>query len=216
MLCLQKSFTRSSSKKALLLARKSFPTNKSVIAKLSADAAALPLDDDEELFASYSAQEEVDEANERYRNRIQISETSDRGWGVVALKTFTVGELVLKSKALGAIPRDTHTLQKGWDKHVMIDAPGRLINHSCNGNLGLQDNDAGAYDFFARREIREGEELTWDYETTEYEIRGFEKCNCGDALCRGTVGGFKKHGDQIKAQYGMKYIANYLKNKMDS
>ena len=190
-----------------LLASRSF--TRSAVSRFSDSALQ---QDDDDLFASYSAQDEVDDANNRYTNQLQIRQTSDCGWGVLAAKSFTKGEKILTTNALATIPRDTHTLQKDWDKHVMIDAPGRLINHSCNGNIGVQDNNVGAYDFFALREIPKGEELFWDYETTEHEIKGFDKCICGDAKCRGSIGGFKKHGDKIKAQYG-KYYASYLQKQ---
>lgn len=84
------------------------------------------------------------------------------------------------------------------------------MNHSCDGNMGIQDNDTGAYDLYALREIKEGEELLVDYESFEYEIKGFDHCMCGSEKCRGSVGGFKENGAAIKEQYG-NYYANYLK-----
>jgi hypothetical protein len=184
---------------------------KSTIASQSSAAAAYELDDEPDLFASYSSASDVEKANQLYANQIQITETSDRGYGVHAIKPFAPGELVLKANALATIPRDTHTLQKDWDTHIMVDVPARLLNHSCDANVGLMDNEEGGYDFIALRMIEVGEELVWDYESTEWEIRGFEKCICGAANCRGSIGGFKKHGAEVEAQYG-EYIANYLKN----
>ena len=42
------------------------------------------------------------------------------------------------------------------------------------------------------------------------DITGFDMCMCGEKRCRGSIGGFKIHGEQIKHLYG-KYHANYLK-----
>ena len=157
--------------------------------------------------------EEVLEANERCEGIAAIKQTSSLGdgWGVMASKPFAGGELILSSTAIATITKDAHSLQKDWDKHVLIDLPARFINHSCNANVGLQDNDKGAYDFIALREIPEGAELFWDYETTEYDITGFDMCMCGEKRCRGSIGGFHKHGEQIKHHYG-KYHAAYLKD----
>jgi hypothetical protein len=157
-----------------------------------------------------SIEEEIDEASKRYENLISIEPTSDRGWGLVASQTFSEGDKVLTAKAVESVPRDSHSVQKDWDHHVRIDLPARFINHSCDANVGIQDNDFGAYDFFALRTIPEGEELAFCYETSENTISAFEECMCGAKNCRGSVGGFKKHGDELTERYG-KYIASYLK-----
>ena len=53
-----------------------------------------------------------------------------------------------------------------------MDVPAILINHSCDPNVGVakQLNEGGSYDFVALRDIQEGEELRFDYETTEYVV----------------------------------------------
>ena len=42
-----------------------------------------------------------------------------------------------------------------------MDLPARFINHSCEANVGITDNNLGAFDFYAIMSIRQGEELTW-------------------------------------------------------
>eukprot|EP00978_Attheya_sp_CCMP212_P011521 scaffold28448_cov51-Attheya_sp.AAC.2 len=154
-------------------------------------------------------QGEIDDANERYRGMLKINRTPF-GYGLEASRSFREGDKVMSSKALEVTPVGSHTVQTGWDRHVLIDLPARFVNHSCDANLGIKDNIGGAYDFFALKEIEEGSELLWDYETSEYEIGSFETCLCGSQRCRGSLGGFKKHGDQIKNFYG-EYVADYLK-----
>ena len=157
-----------------------------------------------------SIDDEIKDANERCAGNVGIHTTSDRGWGLLASKSFSKGDKIFTTNAIATVPRDSHSLQKGWDTHVRIDLPGRFMNHSCDGNMGIQDNDTGAYDLYALREIKEGEELLVDYESFEYEIKGFDHCMCGSEKCRGSVGGFKENGAAIKEQYG-NYYANYLK-----
>ena len=158
-----------------------------------------------------SLEDEIDDANERYENALEVIETPNCGWGVRALKKFSKHEKVMASKALAVVPRDAHSLQKDWDKHILVDLPTRFMNHSCEANVGIKDNSEGAYDFFALEEIEEGEELFWDYEQAEYgSLGGFQSCMCGAPKCRGLMKGFKESGDTIKEQYGS-YYANYLK-----
>lgn len=42
-----------------------------------------------------------------------------------------------------------------------MDLPARFINHSCEANVGICDNDLGAFDFISLVPIACGEELTW-------------------------------------------------------
>lgn len=75
-----------------------------------------------------------------------------------------------------------------------------FINHSCNPNLNVYavwvdtlDPNLPRIAFFASREIKSGEELTFDYQMTVSEVGGSGlsprkkmhiKCHCGAANCR--------------------------------
>jgi hypothetical protein len=156
--------------------------------------------------------EEIEEANARYDGKALIGQTTDqRGWGLFALTTFQEGDFIMRGTAVQQSSIQTkHSLQLDWDWHVEMDLPSRFINHICNdANVGVQPNEVGAYDFYALRRIDIGTELLWDYETTEYQIKGFS-CSCGSSTCRGELKGFKVHKEQLIAAYGEDYIAPYL------
>ena len=57
-----------------------------------------------------------------------------------------------------------------------------LVNHSCDGNTWYSGDDL----LVAMRDIREGEELTYDYALTESDPDWVlaERCLCGAAACR--------------------------------
>ena len=68
----------------------------------------------------------------------------------------------------------------------------RWINHSCAPNcVPIEDDDARVY-IEAKRTIRAGEELSYDYQlsvagrVTEKMKRGYA-CRCGARRCRGTM-----------------------------
>ncbi|MEM7499510.1 MAG: SET domain-containing protein-lysine N-methyltransferase [Pseudomonadota bacterium] len=58
------------------------------------------------------------------------------------------------------------------------------LNHSCAPNLGLM----GEMTFGARRDIAEGEELSFDYATGDDDDWEMD-CTCGAAACRGRITG---------------------------
>jgi SET domain-containing protein len=59
------------------------------------------------------------------------------------------------------------------------------FNHSCNGNVGFNKNG----DFIAIRNIRKGEELTYDYGLAESNPKFKMKCNCSNSNCRKIITG---------------------------
>ena len=93
-----------------------------------------------------------------------------------------------------------------------MNLPARFLNHSCEPNIGVTKmlNDKQSYDFIALRNINKGEEIRFDYETTEYEVGAFDDCACGADSCRGTIKGFKHNRQVILKRYGGKNIAGYL------
>lgn len=60
------------------------------------------------------------------------------------------------------------------------------LTFSCNSNTGF----VGDYCIAARRDIKAGEQLTFDYCQTESKYPFFDgsRCMCGEILCRGEVG----------------------------
>ncbi len=59
----------------------------------------------------------------------------------------------------------------------------RFMNHSCEPNTWWLDDDT----MIANRDIQPGEELTYDYATTEITIPFRMKCCCGAPSCRGVI-----------------------------
>jgi uncharacterized protein len=60
----------------------------------------------------------------------------------------------------------------------------RFINHSCDPNTFMRCTPARA-EFYARRAIRRGEELTVDYGDSHHD--GKLRCRCGARNCRGFI-----------------------------
>jgi len=96
-----------------------------------------------------------------------------------------------------------------------MELPGRFLNHSCDPNVAVgQINASGSYDFVALRDISDGDEIRFDYETSEYEVGGFDECSCGATTCRGVIRGYKHNKDAIDRLYGGG-IAGYLTTTKD-
>jgi len=81
------------------------------------------------------------------------------------------------------------------------DGPDDLANHSCDPNcLATSDNDLGLK-LIARRDIKKGEELTYDYSTVLLFDPWIMKCNCGKKNCRKNIGEFRTLPPELQKQY---------------
>jgi uncharacterized protein len=76
---------------------------------------------------------------------------------------------------------------------------GGSLNHSCDSNLWM----ANEVTLVARRDIAADEELTVDYalHTVDPDWELDSPCNCGSALCRGTVRGSDWRLPEVQERY---------------
>ncbi len=144
-------------------------------------------------------------------NGLRILKTRNKGFGVFTNRNFSKGEVVVYGKMVEILSERTiHSFQIDDKTHVQLDMISRTINHSCEPNTGIRNNIFQAYDFIALRNIKKGEEITWDYETTEYISISVKNCLCGSRNCRRVLRGFKYRADELLKKYGI-YIADYLR-----
>ncbi|MBN3906076.1 MAG: SET domain-containing protein [Nostoc sp. NMS1] len=143
---------------------------------------------------------------------VTIQETT-KGRGVFATKKFAQGETVVVGIPIEEVPQRTiYSFQMDFNLYVNLDEPAIVINHSCDPNTGVRNNQFGGYDFVALGDIEAGKEITWDYETTEYESIAVSRCLCKSLSCRGKTLGFKFREQMLRDTYG-EYIADYLKTQ---
>ena len=132
-----------------------------------------------------------------------------KGRGVFATRPWQMDGVVISARVIAKSEvRTMYSLQTGHDQHCHIDSPGSLVNHSCEPNLGIRDNAFGAYDFVALRPVAAGEELTFDYATTEFESIAVPECKCGADRCRGASLGYKYLTEADRARLTM--VAGYI------
>lgn len=141
--------------------------------------------------------------------RIAVRRSGVHGKGVFALEPIAAGERLIEYKgeriswkeALRRHPHNpdepNHTFYFALDSGKVIDGKvsgnsARWINHSCAPNCVTHEDDAGRVFIEAKRRIRPGEELTYDYRlSVEGRLSRKERaqyaCRCGTAKCRGTL-----------------------------
>ena len=93
-----------------------------------------------------------------------------------------------------------YTIQLDAEEHILTtEHPWRLMNHGCEPNVLI---DTGLREMVATRDILAGEELTFNYNSTEWSMVSSFACECGAPMCAGEVRGFKyldaKHAEALR------------------
>jgi SET domain-containing protein len=145
------------------------------------------------------------------RKRFSARSSAIHGRGVFALQSIRKGARVIEytgerishreADRRHTAARSLHTMLFIADKKTVIDATrggnsARWINHSCNPNCEAVDDEGRIY-IEAIRDIRQGTELTYDYnllleEQHTLAAKREYSCHCGERRCRGTLLGKKR------------------------
>ncbi|NLA68929.1 MAG: SET domain-containing protein [Gammaproteobacteria bacterium] len=147
--------------------------------------------------------------------KIEARRSEIHGNGVFATAAIAKGERIIRYKGelrthdevdadYGDIEEDGHTFLFTLNDHYVIDANikggvARWINHSCDPNCEavVEEDDKGRPHkdkvfIEAIRDIRAGEELTYNYGIVHDErhtpkLKKLWGCRCGAANCTGTM-----------------------------
>mgnify|MGYP001987150495 CR=1 FL=1 len=109
-----------------------------------------------------------------------------RGRGLYAKKKFSVGNIVLLLEG-NYLPYPTKTSIQVRNKHIESWEGGH-VNHHCNPNTKVivEHGDLIMMPYLvALKNIEIGDEITFDYETTEEELAVPFKCDCHGRLIVG-------------------------------
>ena len=135
--------------------------------------------------------------------------TPGKGFGSVATEPISAGEVVA---AFGGrcVTRDEFDLLPAGQqvRSLQIDEnlfmagapepePADFINHSCEPNCVL----TGSVVLVAGRDIAVGEELGYDYATTDGSDYDEFECACGATQCRGKISGHDWMLPELQLRY---------------
>ncbi len=116
------------------------------------------------------------------------------GHGLYAERVFLPGETILVAEGVIRDKPARTSFQIGPDTHIDVppdaspdDHPWRFLEHACRPNAAFRGRTLTALE-----RIEPAEELTFDYETTEWELASPFTCACGSMGCTGReIRGFR-------------------------
>ena len=142
------------------------------------------------------------------------------GLGVFTIRPVVAGEVlcvwggeIVPTSRLVDLPegRRRFAVQVEDDLYLVTPLLGTgaadLVTHSCDPSALL----SGALTLVARRDLATGEELTFDYGTSDSNpYLGFV-CRCGAAGCRGRVTGDDWRDPELQTRYGEAFAPHILR-----
>jgi len=136
--------------------------------------------------------------------RIFVVKKCRLGKGLFAAREIKKGEIILEfngrvmsGNEVLKSGRESYPIQIGADKYMDWGKPGEIINHSCNPNAGVKSNNQ----VIAIKDIKKGEEITWDYSTSMDEDDWEMDCKCGSKNCRKRIRDFKYLPKSLQKKY---------------
>ena len=135
--------------------------------------------------------------------------TPGTGHGSVATELITAGEGVaafggrcVTRDEFELLPASQQVRSLQIEENLYIAGapepePADFINHSCEPNCEMSGNVI----LVAARDIMVGEEVTYDYATTDGSDYDEFECSCGSASCRGKVSGHDWMLPELQLRY---------------
>ena len=135
-------------------------------------------------------------------------------FALVATEVIALGELIFRIEGERTNAATRYSVQ--IDEKIHIDLGHqplelildryywRFMNHHCEPSAILRGREV-----YAARAIAAWEEITFNYNTTEYEMAEAFACQCGSARCLGIVQGFKSLSSDER-QALQPWLAPYL------
>lgn len=135
---------------------------------------------------------------------------------LIAIRPIAAGTKIFSLQGREFVKPTRHSVQIGANLH--IDAarvrdgadsvrkyPYRFMDHACDPTALIRVRNV-----IARRDIEPGEAVTFNYNTTEYDMAEPFRCNCQSAMCVGIVRG-ARHLTRGQRALIEDWLADYLK-----
>lgn len=117
-----------------------------------------------------------------------------------ALQSFQPGEVIAEFWAGTIAAEPTYlTVQVDVGKHITLQPEFlQYINHSCDPNVFF---DTTLMQLVALKELNPGDEMTFFYPSTEWQMTQSFNCYCGSPNCLGDIRGAAYLSEDITKQY---------------
>ena len=146
---------------------------------------------------------------------VRVGDAGPKGRGVFAAgrvaRSTTIATFRGAPKWVWDIPKELwpYAIQVDYDRYVVPrrNSVGWYINHSCDPNCVMS-----GLSIVAERDVKSGEELTFDY-STDVDWAGFRMaCSCGSCRCRREIRAYRFLPEELRRRYG-RSVAPFIRRR---
>ena len=119
-------------------------------------------------------------------------------------------DMLIRTHGVPVLQADPKNPEAGGIEFYRLEVPWMFVNHSCDPNVVDSSHKEPEGEGIAARDIKKGEELTYDYTHQYYDrnLHSFE-CLCGVDNCRKFVTGFQGLSDEDKERL-WPHVSDYI------
>ena len=142
-----------------------------------------------------------------------VVEKGKTNYGVRLVSTEAIprGRVFFAIRDYREVPAPTYqTIQVGPSRHIEELGVIAHLNHSCRPNVLVH---IGRLECIALADVAPGEELTFFYPSTEWEMARPFACQCGAPECVGRVTGARSLPVEVLARY---YINEHIRDMIQA
>jgi hypothetical protein len=130
---------------------------------------------------------------------VRVEHGGPKGARLVATRAFSAGETIGRFEEYWVTRKPTYlSIQVGPGRHIENLGQFSYLNHSCDPST-IVDTEAMA--LLAARDIAPGDELTFFYPATEWEMERPFACLCGAPACLKQIQGARHLSPDVLARY---------------
>ena len=153
---------------------------------------------------------------------VDVRSSGRAGYGIYLAEPVRRGDLLVvfggsatPGHVFRQLPADRQrrSLQVADDVYLVTEperAMGDCVNHSCDPTAVFE----GQISLVARRDLAIGEQITFDYATSDSWPYDEFECECGEDLCRSKVTGEDWMDPDLQRRYAGNF-STYLQRKID-
>lgn len=136
----------------------------------------------------------------QHRFATVLSDTASGQKSLHAVESFLPGDIISPFSAATRQSFATYlTVQTRVDEHITLQPEFlQYINHSCEPNVFF---DTTAMQLVCLKPIQPGDELTFFYPSTEWEMAQPFVCNCGSKTCLQLINGASHLSSETLSRY---------------
>jgi SET domain len=125
-------------------------------------------------------------------------------------QTFQPGDIISHFGVAGVFSEPSYlTVQTGDDTHITLKPEFlQYINHSCSPNMFF---DTTNMQLLCLTPIEPGDQFTFFYPSTEWQMAQPFECRCGSAACIGMIDGASKIDRAVLSRYR---LTDYILSKL--